>query len=97
MIKYVPYYLPRLDLQLTNPGRCVAFDENARAFARFFFHPRVMRPVSHCDPSTTILGYKSSIPVFISGAALAKLGHPEGGSEFFGLAGRAERTLSRRD
>lgn len=37
-----------------------------------------MRPVSHCDPSTTILGFKSSIPVFVSGAALAKLGHPLG-------------------
>lgn len=55
-----------------------AYNENARAFARFFFHARVMRPVSQCDPSTTILGYKSSIPVFISGAALAKLGHPQG-------------------
>lgn len=37
-----------------------------------------MRPVSQCDPSTTILGFKTSIPVFISGAALAKLGHPQG-------------------
>jgi len=41
-----------------------------------------MRPVSHCDPSTTILGFESSIPVFVSGAALAKLGHPEGESFF---------------
>ncbi|KAG0709001.1 FMN-dependent dehydrogenase-domain-containing protein [Suillus ampliporus] len=52
--------------------------ENGRAFGRFFFHPRVMRPVSACDTSTTILGYKSSIPVYISGAALARLGHPLG-------------------
>ncbi|KAF8912793.1 cytochrome b2 [Gymnopilus junonius] len=52
--------------------------ENARAFTRYFFKARVMRPVSHCDPSTTILGFKSSIPVFVSGAALAKLGHPDG-------------------
>lgn len=57
---------------------CPANNENARAFARFFFQARVMRPVSKCDPSTTILGFKSSIPVFVSGAALAKLGHPEG-------------------
>lgn len=60
----------------------LAYSENAGAFSRFFFHARVMRPVSKCDPSTTILGYKSSIPVFISGAALAKLGHPDG-MEFF--------------
>ncbi|KAG5353393.1 hypothetical protein C0989_007538 [Termitomyces sp. Mn162] len=53
-------------------------EENAHAFTRFFFHPRVMRAVSQCDPSTTILGYRTSIPVFISGAALAKLGHPQG-------------------
>ena len=52
--------------------------ENARAFTRYFFKARVMRPVAHCDPSTKILGFKSSIPVFVSGAALAKLGHPDG-------------------
>lgn len=37
-----------------------------------------MRPVGQCDPSTTVLGHASSIPVFVSGAALAKLGHPKG-------------------
>ena len=52
--------------------------ENARAFTRFFFHARVLRPIAYCDPSTSILGFKSRIPVFASGAALAKLGHPLG-------------------
>ncbi|KAJ7235876.1 FMN-dependent dehydrogenase-domain-containing protein [Mycena haematopus] len=56
----------------------ITVTENARAFSRFFFHPRVMRPVGKCDASTTILGFKASIPVFASGAALAKLGHPLG-------------------
>ncbi|KAF9451120.1 hypothetical protein P691DRAFT_773398 [Macrolepiota fuliginosa MF-IS2] len=56
----------------------ITHGENARAFSRFFFNARVMRPVSRCDPSTYILGFKSSIPVFASGAALAKLGHPDG-------------------
>jgi L-lactate dehydrogenase (cytochrome) len=56
----------------------VALAENARAFTRFFFNARVLRPISKCDTSTTILGYKSSIPIFVSGAALAKLGHPLG-------------------
>ncbi|KAJ7103392.1 FMN-dependent dehydrogenase-domain-containing protein [Mycena belliarum] len=65
------YYASGADDQIT-------LTENARAFSRFFFHPRVMRPVGKCDPSTTILGFKSSIPVFVSGAALAKLGHPLG-------------------
>ncbi|KAH8113974.1 FMN-dependent dehydrogenase-domain-containing protein [Phellopilus nigrolimitatus] len=52
--------------------------ENNRAFSRLFFHARVLRPISLCDPSTSILGFKSRIPVFVSGAALAKLGHPAG-------------------
>ncbi|KIK69028.1 hypothetical protein GYMLUDRAFT_35069 [Collybiopsis luxurians FD-317 M1] len=52
--------------------------ENIRAFDRFFFHPRVMRPVSQCDPSTKILGNDSSLPLFVSGASIAKLGHPDG-------------------
>ena len=55
-----------------------AYMENARAFSRFFFHPRIMRTVSGCDTSSTILGYKTSIPVYISGSALARLGHPLG-------------------
>ncbi|KAJ6575256.1 FMN-dependent dehydrogenase-domain-containing protein [Mycena capillaripes] len=61
----------------------ITVTENARAFSRFFFHPRVMRPVGNCDPSTTILGFKVSIPVFASGAALAKLGHPLGEVNIF--------------
>lgn len=52
--------------------------ENARAFNRFFFNARVMRPVSKCDPSTKILGFETTLPIFVSGAALAKLGHPLG-------------------
>ncbi|KAJ7040470.1 FMN-dependent dehydrogenase [Mycena alexandri] len=70
-IKAESYYSSAADDHITTT-------ENARAFSRFFFHPRVMRPVGDCDPSTTILGFKSSIPVFVSGAALAKLGHPLG-------------------
>ncbi|KAH8835161.1 FMN-dependent dehydrogenase-domain-containing protein [Flagelloscypha sp. PMI_526] len=56
----------------------ISLQENANAFSRFFFNARVMRRVSQCDTSTSILGYRSSIPVFVSGAALAKLGHPDG-------------------
>ncbi|KAE9408710.1 FMN-linked oxidoreductase [Gymnopus androsaceus JB14] len=63
--------------------------ENARAFNRFFFHARVMRPVSKCDPSTKILGYSSSLPLFISGASTARLGHPEGELNITRGAGKA--------
>ncbi|KAH9946806.1 FMN-dependent dehydrogenase-domain-containing protein [Amylocystis lapponica] len=63
-------------------------NENARAFTRFFFHPRVLRPISKCDPSTTILGIRSSIPVFVSAASLARLGHPLGEANITRGAGR---------
>ncbi|KII93260.1 hypothetical protein PLICRDRAFT_151828 [Plicaturopsis crispa FD-325 SS-3] len=69
--KALSYYASAADDELTD-------SENALAFSRFFFHPRVLRAVSACDPSTTILGFKSTIPVFACGAALAKLGHPLG-------------------
>ncbi|KAI0815253.1 FMN-dependent dehydrogenase-domain-containing protein [Irpex lacteus] len=62
--------------------------ENARAFSRFYFHPRVLRRLSVIDTSTTILGYKSPIPLFVSGAALAKLGHPLGEANITVGAGR---------
>ncbi|KAF9821919.1 hypothetical protein IEO21_00349 [Rhodonia placenta] len=75
------YYYSAADDELTNA-------ENARAFSRFFFHPRVLRPISKVDVSTSILGIKSSIPVFASGAALAKLGHPLGEANITRGAGR---------
>ena len=81
----LPGPLPRDHVLLT---KSIAHTENVRAFSRFFFHPRVLRAVSRCDPSTTILGYKSSIPVFASSAALAKLGHPLGETNITRGAGR---------
>ncbi|KAL5480695.1 hypothetical protein ACEPAI_9635 [Sanghuangporus weigelae] len=56
----------------------VAHEENIRAFSRFFFNPRVLRPISACDPSTSILGFRSTIPVFVSATGNVKQGHPEG-------------------
>jgi len=75
------YYSSAADDQITHT-------ENVRAFSRFFFHPRVLRAVSLCDPSTTILGRKSSLPIFVSPAALAKLGHPLGEINITKGAGR---------
>ncbi|KAF8349943.1 FMN-dependent dehydrogenase-domain-containing protein [Amanita rubescens] len=51
------YYSSASDDEITHA-------ENARAFSRFFFLPRVLRPVGDCDPTTTILGYPSSLPIF---------------------------------
>ncbi|TFY62149.1 hypothetical protein EVJ58_g4051 [Rhodofomes roseus] len=69
--KTMSYYVSGADDELTKR-------ENGKAFSRFFFHPRVMRPISTVDPSTTILGFKSTLPIFVSAAGLAKLGHPLG-------------------
>ncbi|KAI0732264.1 FMN-dependent dehydrogenase-domain-containing protein [Fomitopsis betulina] len=56
----------------------ITYNENRRAFSRFFFHPRILRPISQVDTSTTILGFNSSLPIFVSAASLGKLGHPLG-------------------
>ncbi|KAH9946807.1 FMN-dependent dehydrogenase-domain-containing protein [Amylocystis lapponica] len=80
-LKALAYYSSAADDEITTK-------ENARAFTRFFFHPRVLRPISNTDPSTTILGIKSSIPIFACGAALAKLGHPLGEANITRGAGR---------
>ncbi|KIY45449.1 hypothetical protein FISHEDRAFT_49216 [Fistulina hepatica ATCC 64428] len=69
--KALAYYSSSADDQ-------TAYFENARAFSRFFFRARVLRPVSRCDPSTHILGFPSSIPVLACGTGLARLGHPDG-------------------
>lgn len=45
---------------------------------RVWFRPRIMRDVSNIDYSTSILGYKTSMPIYITATALGKLGHPEG-------------------
>ncbi|PAV19486.1 cytochrome b2 [Pyrrhoderma noxium] len=63
--------------------------ENIRAFSRFFFNARVLRPISRCDTKTTLLGFPSSLPIFVSGAALAKLGHPDGEANITRGCGRA--------
>ncbi|PSS23200.1 hypothetical protein M430DRAFT_273766 [Amorphotheca resinae ATCC 22711] len=42
------------------------------------FRPRLLRNVSQITTKTSILGHSSTLPFFISPAALAKLGHPSG-------------------
>ncbi|KAI9465260.1 glyoxylate dehydrogenase [Lactarius psammicola] len=56
----------------------ITIRENRLAFQRVWFRPRILRNVAQVDWSTTILGQKSSLPVYISATALGKLGHPDG-------------------
>ncbi|KAH6658749.1 FMN-dependent dehydrogenase-domain-containing protein [Truncatella angustata] len=54
------------------------FYENRNAFTRYFFRPRVLRDTSSGSTETSFIGLSSSMPIFISPAAMAKLGHPNG-------------------
>ncbi|EPT00384.1 hypothetical protein FOMPIDRAFT_1023784 [Fomitopsis schrenkii] len=56
----------------------ITLRENRMAYQRVWFRPRILRDVTSVDWSTTILGQKSSLPVYISATALGKLGHPDG-------------------
>lgn len=47
---------------------CVAKNQNAEAYQKIHFRPRILRKVALADARTTILGKESSIPVFISPA-----------------------------
>ncbi|KAJ7126375.1 FMN-dependent dehydrogenase-domain-containing protein [Mycena crocata] len=65
------YYSSAADDEITHR-------ENHAAYHRIWFRPRILRDVTKVDWSTTILGHKSSMPVYISATALGKLGHPDG-------------------
>ncbi|KAF8891829.1 glyoxylate dehydrogenase [Infundibulicybe gibba] len=56
----------------------ITIRENRAAFQRIWFRPRILRDVTSVDWSATILGQKSTLPVYISATALGKLGHPDG-------------------
>ncbi|EEB92776.1 hypothetical protein MPER_08668, partial [Moniliophthora perniciosa FA553] len=56
----------------------ITMRENHAAYHRIWFRPRVLRDVTTVDFSTTILGHKSSMPIYITATALGKLGHPDG-------------------
>ncbi|KAG6883348.1 hypothetical protein C0993_006663, partial [Termitomyces sp. T159_Od127] len=66
----------------------ITIRENRAAYQRIWFRPRVLRDVSSVDWSTTILGQKSSLPVYISATALGKLGHAEGELNLTRAAGK---------
>ncbi|KAI6007604.1 glyoxylate dehydrogenase [Pisolithus orientalis] len=66
----------------------ITIRENRAAYQRIWFRPRILRDVSVVNWSTTILGYKSSLPVYISATALGKLGHPDGELNLTRAAGK---------
>lgn len=57
------------------------YRENHAAYHRIFFKPRVLVNVKNVDISTEMLGFKVSVPFYVSATALVKLGNPEEGEK----------------
>ncbi|KAJ4156896.1 Cytochrome b2, mitochondrial precursor [Fusarium falciforme] len=56
----------------------ITMRENHSAFHRIWFRPQILVDVENVDITTTMLGDKTDIPVYVTATALGKLGHPEG-------------------
>ena len=51
---------------------------NNAAYRDILLRPRVFIDCTACDLSTTFLGHKVGLPIYISPAAMARLAHPDG-------------------
>lgn len=51
---------------------------NNTVFRQILLRPRVFVDCSRCDLTTTFLGHKLDIPIYVSPAAMARLAHPDG-------------------
>jgi L-lactate dehydrogenase (cytochrome) len=56
----------------------VTLRENEAAFGRLWLRPRVLVDVSKVDTSAELLGAPSSLPLYVTATALARLADPEG-------------------
>uniref|UniRef100_A0A7C9DQ03 (S)-2-hydroxy-acid oxidase n=1 Tax=Opuntia streptacantha TaxID=393608 RepID=A0A7C9DQ03_OPUST len=52
--------------------------ENRDGFSRILFRPRILVDVSNIDMTTTVLGFKISMPIMIAPSAMQKMAHPHG-------------------
>lgn len=55
-----------------------SLDTNRADWNKVSFRPRVLRNVKQADMRRNVMGHAAQLPVFISPAAQAKLGHPDG-------------------
>ncbi|KAK7533980.1 FMN-dependent dehydrogenase-domain-containing protein [Phyllosticta citribraziliensis] len=51
---------------------------NNSAYRQILLRPRVFVDCTNCDTSTTLLGNKVNIPIYVSPAAMARLANPDG-------------------
>merc|ERR1719335_2125628 len=56
----------------------LCFRENHAAFHRVMLKPKGLVDVDNIDYSTTVLGCKMSIPIYITSCALGRLYHEDG-------------------
>lgn len=66
----------------------VTMRENSNVFGRIWFRPRILRNVSNINFATTMLGMKTTMPIYITATALGKLGHPDGEKNLTIAAGK---------
>ncbi|CAD6567280.1 MAG: Cytochrome b2, mitochondrial precursor [Tremellales sp. Tagirdzhanova-0007] len=65
------YYKSAADREITA-------QENQDAFRNYYFRPRILHNVTNGSIDTEFMGMKTALPIFISPAAMAKLGNPLG-------------------
>jgi L-lactate dehydrogenase (cytochrome) len=51
---------------------------NNEVYRKILLRPRVFVDCTNCDTSTSFLGHKVKIPIYVSPAAMARLAHPDG-------------------
>ncbi|KAF5863149.1 hypothetical protein ETB97_010608 [Aspergillus alliaceus] len=51
---------------------------NTKVYRSILLRPRVFIDCTRCDLNTTLLGHKLAMPIYVSPAAMARLGHPAG-------------------
>jgi L-lactate dehydrogenase (cytochrome) len=76
------YYSSGADDELT-------YNENVNAFQRIWLKPRILVNVKDIDTSTSILGHRSSLPIYLSAVAMCGMGHADGEVAWVRAAERA--------
>lgn len=51
---------------------------NNEVYRKILLRPRIFVDCVNCDTSTTFLGHKVKLPIYVSPAAMARLAHPDG-------------------
>ncbi|KAF3388718.1 Cytochrome b2 [Penicillium rolfsii] len=59
-------------------GDSISKRMDQEAYRSILLRPRILVNVKECDLSTTILGQKVGLPIFVSPMAMARLAHPAG-------------------